>query len=73
LGNVCRWPSLADGTEGSRDGIAVHNLLATFSHQRSMVANPWAQRFVAFIRAHKSTLVSPQPILKGSTTSELKP
>ncbi|MFN3868902.1 MAG: cobyrinate a,c-diamide synthase [Hyphomicrobiaceae bacterium] len=39
-----------DGIDGKRDGVIVHNLLATFSHQRDTDANPWARRFVAFVR-----------------------
>lgn len=42
-----------DGIDGRRDGIVMHNLVAGFSHQRSTAANPWAQRFVAFVRACK--------------------
>lgn len=42
-----------DGIDGKRDGVVVHNLLATFSHQRDTSRNPWARRFVAFVRRHK--------------------
>ena len=42
-----------DGIDGRRDGIVMHNLVAGFSHQRSTAANPWTQRFVAFVRACK--------------------
>lgn len=38
------------GIDGRRDGLVIHNLVATFSHQRHTVANPWASRFVAFVR-----------------------
>lgn len=40
-----------DGIDGKRDGVVVHNLVATFSHQRDTDANAWARRFVAFVRA----------------------
>lgn len=43
-----------DGIDGRRDGIVMHNLLAGFSHQRHTAANPWARRFVAFVRACKA-------------------
>jgi len=38
------------GLDGSRDGICVHNLLATYAHQRHVVANPWVNAFVDFVR-----------------------
>ncbi len=37
------------GIDGSRDGIVVNNLLAQFTHQRSIGGCYWAARFVAFI------------------------
>lgn len=39
-----------DGIDQRRDGVVVHNLVATFSHQRDTSRNPWARRFVAFVR-----------------------
>jgi len=39
-----------DGIDGKRDGIVLGNLVATFSHQRETQRNPWARRFVAFVR-----------------------
>ncbi|MFW5453899.1 cobyrinate a,c-diamide synthase [Thioalkalivibrio sulfidiphilus] len=38
------------GVDGRHDGIVRHNLLASYSHQRHTRRNPWASRFVAFIR-----------------------
>lgn len=38
------------GIDGRHDGIVLHNLVATFSHQRNTASNPWARRFVAFVR-----------------------
>ncbi len=46
-----------DGIDQRRDGVIVHNLLATFSHQRGTRRNPWPQRFVAFVRACKAARV----------------
>lgn len=43
-----------DGIDGRRDGIVMYNLVAAFSHQRSTASNPWAQRFVAFVRSCKA-------------------
>ena len=39
------------GLDGTRDGIRVHNLLATYAHQRHVAANPWVNAFVDFVRA----------------------
>jgi cobyrinic acid a,c-diamide synthase len=39
------------GVDGARDGIVVHNTLASFTHLRSTQRNPWAARFVEFVRA----------------------
>jgi cobyrinic acid a,c-diamide synthase len=38
------------GVDGARDGIVVHNVLAAFAHLRSIRRNPWAARFVEFVR-----------------------
>jgi cobyrinic acid a,c-diamide synthase len=38
------------GVDGSSDGIVVNNLLATYSHLRSVGSYDWAARFVAFVR-----------------------
>ena len=37
------------GIDGAQDGIVVNNLLAQFTHQRSIGGCYWAARFVAFI------------------------
>ncbi len=39
------------GIDGKRDGLIVGNLLAIFSHQRNVQGNPWAERFVGFVRS----------------------
>lgn len=41
------------GIDGDHDGIVIGHLLATFSHQRSIGANRWADRFIAFTRSKK--------------------
>ena len=38
------------GVDGKRDGVVVHNLLASFSHLRDTSRHHWARRFVAFAR-----------------------
>jgi cobyrinic acid a,c-diamide synthase len=39
------------GADGRRDGIVVGNVLASYTHLRSVGGNEWARRFVAFVRA----------------------
>ncbi len=39
------------GLDGVRDGIHIHNLLATYVHQRHVQTNPWVDAFTAFVRA----------------------
>jgi len=38
------------GIDGRHDGLLVENLLAGFAHHRNTAANPWVERFVAFVR-----------------------
>jgi cobyrinic acid a,c-diamide synthase len=38
------------GVDGRRDGIVVHNVLASYAHLRSAGGNDWAVRFVDFVR-----------------------
>lgn len=42
-----------DGIDGKHDGVIVGNTLATYAHLRTVQSFPWAERFVAFVRAHK--------------------
>jgi cobyrinic acid a,c-diamide synthase len=39
-----------NGIDGQHDGLLVGNLLAGFAHHRSTESNPWAKRFVEFVR-----------------------
>ncbi len=41
------------GIDGERDGLVLHNLLASYTHLRSIGNCYWATRFVAFIRRVK--------------------
>ena len=43
------------GIDGAHDGIVINNLLAGFCHFRHTGANPWADRFVEFVRKCKSS------------------
>ncbi len=38
------------GIDGTRDGLVLHNLLASYTHLRTIGSCYWATRFVAFIR-----------------------
>jgi cobyrinic acid a,c-diamide synthase len=39
------------GVDGRHDGIVHKNLLASFAHLRDVAGNPWARRFVDFVRS----------------------
>ncbi len=41
------------GIDGTRDGLVVHNLLASYTHLRTIGSCYWATRFVAFIRRQR--------------------
>jgi cobyrinic acid a,c-diamide synthase len=41
------------GIDGRHDGIVHRNLLASYAHLRTVTGNPWARRFVDFIRRCK--------------------
>jgi len=45
------------GIDGERDGIVIHNLLASYTHLRTIGSCYWATRFVAFIRRHRQSSV----------------
>jgi len=38
------------GIDGRHDGIVHRNLLASYAHLRDVAGNPWARRFVDFVR-----------------------
>jgi cobyrinic acid a,c-diamide synthase len=42
------------GIDGQRDGVRVHNLVASYAHLRSAAGSDWAARFVAFVRASRA-------------------
>ena len=41
------------GIDGRHDGIVYKNLLASYAHLRDVTGNPWARRFVEFVRSCK--------------------
>jgi cobyrinic acid a,c-diamide synthase len=41
------------GIDGDFDGLVINNLVAGFAHHRNTRANPWVERFVAFVREIK--------------------
>lgn len=38
------------GLDGTNDGIVYRNLLASYAHLRDTRSDPWAERFVRFVR-----------------------
>jgi cobyrinic acid a,c-diamide synthase len=42
------------GVNGRQDGVMIHNLLASYTHLRSIGSCTWTKRFVAFIRQHRA-------------------
>lgn len=53
------------GIDGKRDGLIVHNLLASYAHLRTIGSCYWATRFVAFIRRQASSKLSQHVDYKG--------
>jgi cobyrinic acid a,c-diamide synthase len=43
------------GIDGRRDGIVYRNVFACYGHLRDLDNNPWAARFVEFVRRHKAS------------------
>ena len=50
------------GIDRRRDGVICHNLLASYSHQRHTVNNPWVRRFLLFVRDCKYRSRYPQDL-----------
>jgi cobyrinic acid a,c-diamide synthase len=46
------------GIDGRHDGIVVKNVLASYAHLRDVAANPWARRFVDFVRRCRSNALA---------------
>jgi cobyrinic acid a,c-diamide synthase len=47
------------GIDGDRDGLILHNLLASYTHLRTIGSCYWATRFVAFVRRCKEQQLKP--------------
>ncbi len=47
------------GIDGERDGLIIHNLLASYTHLRTIGSCYWASRFVAFVRRCKLQSLTP--------------
>ena len=47
------------GIDGDRDGLILHNLLASYTHLRTIGSCYWATRFVAFVRRCKEQQCKP--------------
>jgi cobyrinic acid a,c-diamide synthase len=41
------------GLDGRHDGLVYRRLLAAYAHMRHTRENPWADRFVAYVRQHR--------------------
>jgi cobyrinic acid a,c-diamide synthase len=41
------------GIRQQQDGIVYRNLMASYTHLRNTVENPWVRRFLHFVQAHK--------------------
>lgn len=52
------------GIDGERDGLIIHNLLASYTHLRTIGSCYWATRFVNFVRRHKFVSTQPMEIQK---------
>jgi cobyrinic acid a,c-diamide synthase len=52
------------GTDGCRDGLVLHNLLASYAHLRHTGGNDWPQRFVAFVRERRAAGGMQQPSIE---------
>ncbi len=47
------------GINGERDGLILHNMLASYTHLRTIGSCYWATRFVAFIQQHIDKQIEP--------------
>ena len=47
------------GIDGKHDGLVLHNLLAYYTHLRTIGSCYWATRFVAFVRRVKQSTEPP--------------
>jgi cobyrinic acid a,c-diamide synthase len=57
------------GIDGEHDGYIYRNLLANYMHQRNTRNNPWAQRFIDFVRSCKNAHMK-APVKQETDTSQ---
>jgi cobyrinic acid a,c-diamide synthase len=55
------------GAGGGRDGIVLGNVLASYTHLRSVGGNEWARRFAAYVRQVRAERVAHVPAVNGLT------
>jgi cobyrinic acid a,c-diamide synthase len=55
------------GIDGERDGIVIHNALASYAHLRGTGGNDWPARFVEFARTKLGARTGMQPTAGGGT------
>jgi cobyrinic acid a,c-diamide synthase len=53
------------GVDGERDGIVIHNALASYAHLRGTGGNDWPARFVEFVQARRGVHAGAQPAVGG--------
>jgi cobyrinic acid a,c-diamide synthase len=53
------------GIDGRHDGIVHKNLLASYAHLRDVAGNPWAKRFVNFVRSCKHVAGDRRELVTG--------
>jgi cobyrinic acid a,c-diamide synthase len=51
------------GIDGKRDGIVHHNVLASYSHLRSVLGCEWPARFLAFVRQRRAERHAAEPAM----------
>ena len=61
------------GVNGRHDGIVIANMVAGFAHLRSTEAFPWAERFVDFVRRHKTAGLLPAAYVRNATRRPAAP
>ena len=58
------------GIGGGRDGVLVHNVLASYAHLRHTGGNDWPRRFMAFVRDVKRRAEAQLARLRPALTEE---
>jgi cobyrinic acid a,c-diamide synthase len=61
------------GIDGQRDGVRIHNLLASYMHQRHTGGNDWPRRFAAFVRGLRARQAPHRPRMAATSTQRHPP